>query len=315
MNNQECVDVVKHCKDPTSASIALIEIAERYVTYDNATALVVRLDGWPLHTSPPVTKDYTRNLRRYKMRSSMLGARSGLPSSSSFIGDTFIEQRTGVFSNAPHDEVGGNTEAVYQRQDIEMFVIDLFDIIGKDMGGSDIFATDDDVDDERDGSSSGSRAAIQDIAETDKYEFRDRMVKIGRASYHEIQDAIRQLGVRFQQPSPNDPHEMHRRHPDDAGVYDYSTTYPSSSLSRKNDDDDEGDQDRNYVDIAEAVVLKRAFEVVGHSRMIDYPPVDTSIASDNNQHHYHIRALSSLSAADISRALKQLRIRILRKIQ
>ena len=168
MSNQELVDIVKLCKDPTTAAITLIDIAERFGTHDNSTALVVRLNGWPLHSYPPGARDFTQNLRRYKLRNSMTTLRYG----SQFDEFEDAEEEDDDDDTAAGKQATQDINLIdpqqYHELSMDRFLIDLFDISGKDIGNSE---------------------ETEDVAAS------KRVRTIGRLTAKEILEGIQSLGI------------------------------------------------------------------------------------------------------------------------
>ncbi|KAK9700570.1 Protein phosphatase 2C 6 [Basidiobolus ranarum] len=73
MTDQEIVDTVKACPDPTTAAMRIVSYAEQFGSDDNITAMVVRLPGWG--TPMP---DLSSDIRKYRLEnSSSRGPRMG----------------------------------------------------------------------------------------------------------------------------------------------------------------------------------------------------------------------------------------------
>ncbi|KAK9719097.1 Protein phosphatase 2C 6 [Basidiobolus ranarum] len=73
MTDQEIVDTVKTCPDPTSAALRIVTYAEQFGSDDNITAMVVRLPGWG--TPMP---DLSADVRKCRLEaSSSRGPRMG----------------------------------------------------------------------------------------------------------------------------------------------------------------------------------------------------------------------------------------------
>ncbi|ORX82448.1 protein serine/threonine phosphatase 2C [Basidiobolus meristosporus CBS 931.73] len=73
MTDQEIVDSVKTCPDPTTAAMRIVSYAEQFGSADNITAMVVRLPGWG--TPMP---DLSADIRRYRLENaSSRGPRLG----------------------------------------------------------------------------------------------------------------------------------------------------------------------------------------------------------------------------------------------
>lgn len=143
MSNQEIIDSIKQFQDPSAAAASLVDSAERYGTADNCTALVIRLPGWPLHRTPPATKDYTKNLRRYKVRHSLLGSRPDRDSSSSmYLSSNDVDNdddNEDDDDNSNQTDTPNNSDKTLVRNRRDIFIIDLFDVIGQDMGSDSTF--------------------------------------------------------------------------------------------------------------------------------------------------------------------------------
>lgn len=116
LTNQEIVDVVKLCKDPTTGAISIVNNAEQLGAYDNCSAMVIRLGGWPLNSTPPGTRDFTKNLRRFRVNNSLNNPKMNV----SLTGTTSDDEQT-----------DGTISALLSP---DRFVIELFDVIGKDIG-------------------------------------------------------------------------------------------------------------------------------------------------------------------------------------
>ena len=120
MSEQEIVDIVKHCISPTVAVNTLLDLVEQYSTRDNYSAVVVRLPCWTVDKKPPPTKDYTQNLRRYKLKHSDFGSR----------------MTEGVGSESLDSVASADDQT--QELSHDRFIIALFDAVGKDIGRSDV---------------------------------------------------------------------------------------------------------------------------------------------------------------------------------
>ncbi|CAI2176324.1 13636_t:CDS:2 [Funneliformis geosporum] len=62
LSNQEIVDYLKDCDNPTIGASKLVDLADELGSNDNMTAMVIRLPGWG--TSMP---DHTKELRKYRL--------------------------------------------------------------------------------------------------------------------------------------------------------------------------------------------------------------------------------------------------------
>ena len=189
MSNQEIADVVKHCTDPTTAAAALVDISERYGTQDNSTAMVVRLEGWPMGQTPPPTRDYTQNLRRFKLRHSSTGGRGGVDIGVEYNPfDDDDDDETPTATQHPQTALVKPLERHHLRElRYDRFVVDLFDETGKDIGRTDMFSP------------------CSHDQSSDRYDFRNGSMgtkNIGRLTAQEIRDGISTMDVAFRKSEP-----------------------------------------------------------------------------------------------------------------
>jgi hypothetical protein len=188
MSNQEIVDIVKQCTDPTSAAIAIVDLAERYGAHDNCTAMVVRLDGWEMGEMPLATRDYTRNLRRYKLKHSSMSGRSGVDLGvSNFFDDDDVDDDD---DTATGEETPKEAEQEHWRElRADRFIVDLFDQCGKDIGSTDSFGQ--------------SSVGFSWDERLNRYTARvdpSSMVKqLGRITPQEVRDALVEMDIGFRQ--------------------------------------------------------------------------------------------------------------------
>ncbi len=247
----------------------------------------MRLPGWPFHVAPPKTRDYTQNLRRYKSRNSLLASRSGLtPSFDTSYNDDIASAAVESLKTKCND-----IPDTLAPQRLDRFVIDLFDSIGKDMGGnSDIF-------------NDGLTEKISPV-------------KIGRIALAELQDGIHALGAVFRRRHSDGDEardglsdkEGFPRHENVSGdtdkftrVYELSNDAEACSAT----DSLSGEQVANMV-----------FDSVGRcvdNESLEHKEPQSSIQSDLDG-QYYARKRKSLSASDILKALRGSNVQVFRRI-
>ncbi|KAI3660051.1 hypothetical protein MP638_005329 [Amoeboaphelidium occidentale] len=265
MSNQEIVDVVKHCLDPNSAANVIIDIADRYGTDDNATAVVLRLEGWPLNSTLSKIRDYTQNLRRYKLRQTSHGGKQT---------PTFDADDSVPFS----EESGslGEGQFVYEQQ-LDRFIIDIFDCIGKDIGSSDIGNIDKYV-----------------AQQKDPYDFRESNAnKIGRITAAELKTAVQLLQVAFVNNA-----KTNMEVPIDEVILRIFETVGKTV---------------DFESLPTSPPLEHRFNIVGtsHQDMDDVVPIKhTAEISQTHASTTSGVVKSALSAADILKALKTLNLKV-----
>ncbi|ORX90810.1 protein serine/threonine phosphatase 2C, partial [Basidiobolus meristosporus CBS 931.73] len=108
MTDQEIVDTVKTCPDPTTAAARIVTYAEQFGSDDNITAMVIRLPGWGAQMP-----DLSADIRKHRLEiSSSRGPRMGSGIYNNLVEAANVKEKTiktlfedGVFHELSEDQL------------------------------------------------------------------------------------------------------------------------------------------------------------------------------------------------------------------